>query len=324
MTDQNILEVQNLKTYFMTRRGAVKAVNGINFNLHQGECLCLVGESGCGKSVTALSILRLFESPPGQIVQGSVNYFGKDLVKLPLIELRKIRGKDIAMVFQDAQSALNPVFTIGDQIIEQLGMHTLVDKADARNKALDLLKSMGIPDAERAFTSYPHQLSGGMRQRAMIAMSLSCGPQVLIADEPTTAVDVTIKAQILDLFQELKARTQMSILFITHDFGVVAQIGERAVIVYAGENIETGTVSEIISHAAHPYTVSLLSCLPDLKYSGSLYYIPGSPPNPLSLPDGCTFHPRCEHVMSICREQKPVAVEVSPGHYVSCHLFRKA
>jgi peptide/nickel transport system ATP-binding protein len=319
----NILEVKDLKTYFLTRRGAVKAVNGMNFSMQHGGCLCLVGESGCGKSVTALSILQLFESPPGQIVQGSIVYEGKDLVKLPAHELRKLRGQEIAMVFQDAQSALNPVFTVGEQIVEQISTHTNIDRVEAKEKAVGLLQAMGIPDAQRAYSSYPHQLSGGMRQRAMIAMSLSCDPHILIADEPTTAVDVTIKAQILDLFKELKKARQMSLLFITHDFGVVAEIGEKAVIVYAGENIETGAVAEIINHAAHPYTVSLLACLPDLKESGRLYHIPGAPPDPLDLPAGCTFHPRCERVMEICKRQRPQETEISSGHTVSCHLYGK-
>ena len=204
LTDSSILNVFNLKTYFFTHRGIVKAVNGINFELKRGECLCLVGESGCGKSVTALSMLRLFESPPGMIVEGAITYENQDLVNMPIRELRNIRGKEIAMVFQDAQSALNPVFTIGDQIVEQIRIHNEIGRTEARDKALDLLKQMGIPDAERAYSSYPHQLSGGMRQRSMIAMSLSCEPKILIADEPTTAVDVTIKAQILDFMLHVR------------------------------------------------------------------------------------------------------------------------
>lgn len=319
----DILNIKGLKTYFFTRRGTVKAVNGISFNLKRGECLCLVGESGCGKSVTALSILRLFESPPGKIVAGKAQYRDIDLLKIPVQELRQIRGKEIAMVFQDAQSAFNPVFTIGDQIVEQLRVHSTMNKTSARDKARELLAQMGIPDANRALTSYAHQLSGGMRQRAMIAMSLACDPQILIADEPTTAVDVTIKAQILELFQKLKSDRNMSILFITHDFGVVSEIGDRAVIVYGGEDIETATVQEIIHNPKHPYTISLLSCLPDVTEEQKLYAIPGAPPNPVELPSGCTFHPRCNHVMDICRKEKPARLHVGADHTVSCHLYGK-
>lgn len=320
-TGSSILDVSELKTYFFTRRGTVKAVNGVNFNLKRGECLCLVGESGCGKSVTALSILRLFESPPGKLIGGRVQYGDFDLLQIPLRRLRQIRGKEIAMVFQDAQSALNPVFTIGDQIVEQLLLHTSMEKAAARSRARELLGQMGIPDADRALTSYAHQLSGGMRQRAMIAMSLCCDPRILIADEPTTAVDVTIKAQILELFQKLKSEWDMSLLFITHDFGVVSEIGERAVIIYGGEDVETAGVREIIEHPMHPYTASLLACLPDISAGQDLYAIPGTPPNPLELPSGCTFHPRCSRAMEICRRQKPARYYISTEHSVSCHLY---
>jgi peptide/nickel transport system ATP-binding protein len=258
----HILSVRNLKTQFFTDRGVVKAVNGVNFKLRQSECLCLVGESGCGKSVTALSLLRLFDSPPGKIVDGEVIYKHRDTVKMKATDLRRIRGKDISLVFQDAQSAMNPVFTVGNQIMEQIKLHLKLRGKAATERALTLLKQVGIPDPKMAFNSYPHQLSGGMRQRAMIAMSLSCDPVILIADEPTTAVDVTIKAQILDLFKEFKTTKNMSILFITHDFGVVSEIGDRAVVMYAGEDVETAPVKDLIAEPLHPYTVSLLGCLP--------------------------------------------------------------
>jgi peptide/nickel transport system ATP-binding protein len=317
-----ILKVNNLKTYFFTRRGVVKAVNGVEFELRNGECLCLVGESGCGKTVTALSVLRLFDSPPGKIVEGQISYSGLDLTKCSAKQMRQIRGKDIAIVFQEAQSALNPVLTIGDQITEQIKLHLPLDHNHIRDKAIKLLRDTGIPSAETVMSYYPHQLSGGMKQRVLIAMGLSCDPQILIADEPTTAVDVTIKAQILDIFRELKIQRQMSTLFITHDLAVVAEIGDRAVIMYGGKNIETAPVSEIINSPKHPYTVGLIDCLPDAsKSEGRLTSIPGTTPNPIDLPKGCTFHPRCPRAMSICSEQEPVKTIISDGHSVSCHLY---
>jgi peptide/nickel transport system ATP-binding protein len=319
----NILKVSELKTYFYTQRGVVKAVDGVSFELKQSECLCLVGESGCGKSVTALSILRLIESPPGRIINGSVLYKDKDLVTIDINTLQHIRGKEISMIFQDAQSAMNPVFTIGDQIIEQITLHENLDNNKARLKAIALLNEMGIPDAGRAIDSYPHQLSGGMRQRAMVAMGLSCDPTILIADEPTTAVDVTIKAQILALLNELKTKKHMSMIFITHDLGIVNEIGNRAVIMYGGKDVEVASVPELIHHPAHPYTVGLLSCLPDISIdTDRLASIPGSTPNPIELPDGCTFHPRCTRVMDICRVQVPAKIKLGDGHFVSCHLYR--
>ena len=319
------MEVNNLKTYFFTRSGVVKAVNGVDFKLRRGECLCLVGESGCGKTVTALSILGLIDSPPGQIVDGEVKYNNLDLATCSPRQLRQIRGKEIAIVFQDAQSALNPVLTVGDQIIEQLQIHLSIKQGEARNKAMTLLDEMGIPSVERVMSSYPHQLSGGMKQRAMIAMSLSCDPQILIADEPTTAVDVTIKAQILDIFRELKTKRQMSLLFITHDLGVVAEIGDRAVVIYGGEDVETAPVSEIIGNPKHPYTAGLIECLPDIsKATDRLTSIPGATPNPVELPRGCSFHPRCPKAMEICSRQQPPQIIISDGHKVSCYLYQRS
>jgi len=317
-----ILKVSNLKTYFFTSRGIVKAVDGVDFELRRGECLCLVGESGCGKTVTALSILRLFDSPPGKIVDGQISYDGLNLTRCSSKQLRQIRGKDIAIVFQEAQSALNPVLTIGDQIMEQIKNHLPLDDSKARYRAITLLSEMGIPSAERVMSYYPHQLSGGMKQRVLIAISLSCDPQILIADEPTTAVDVTIKAQILDIFRELKASRQMSTIFITHDLAVVAEIGDRAVVMYGGKDVETASVSEIIGNPKHPYTSGLIECLPDASNSaGRLVSIPGTTPNPTEMPQGCAFHPRCPRAMKICSQKEPPETTISKEHKVSCHLY---
>jgi peptide/nickel transport system ATP-binding protein len=320
--DDVILKVNDLKTYFFTRRGVVKAVNGVEFELRSGECLSLVGESGCGKTVTALSILRLFDSPPGKIVEGQIYYSGLDLTKCSSKQIRKIRGKDIAIVFQEAQSALNPVLTIGDQITEQIKLHLPLDHDHIKDRAIKLLRDTGIPSAESVMSYYPHQLSGGMKQRVLIAMGLSCDPQILIADEPTTAVDVTIKAQILDIFRELKTQRQMSTLFITHDLAVVAEIGDRAVVMYGGKDVETAPVSEIISSPKHPYTIGLIECLPGAsKATSRLKSIRGTTPNPVDMPKGCTFHPRCPRAMEICSKQEPVKTIISNGHSVSCHLY---
>ena len=322
--EEAILRIRNLKTYFFTRRGIVKAVDGIDFDLMKSECLCLVGESGCGKTVTALSILGLIDSPPGRIVDGEIHYDNLDLLACPRDQLRHIRGKVIAMVFQDAQSALNPVFTIGNQIVEQIKLHLGVNNQEAKEKAIGLLNEVGIPSPEKAANYYPHQLSGGMKQRAMIAMSLSCDPQILIADEPTTAVDVTIKAQILDIFHRLKDTRQMSLLFITHEMGVVSEIADRVVVMYAGRLVETATVSELLTNPIfqHPYTASLIKCLPDITQERDrLESIPGTVPNLIDPPSGCLFHPRCAKAMTICREEKPPPATVTKGHTVFCHLY---
>jgi len=320
--DEVILTVKNLSTHFYTTRGIVKAVNGVNFDLNHGECLCLVGESGCGKSVTALTILRLIDSPPGEITGGQVSYKNINLLTCSTKQLRNIRGKDIAMVFQEAQSALNPVLTVGDQIIEQIEIHQHIEKKKARNRAMALLEEMGIPSVERVLGSYPHQLSGGMKQRTLIAMSLSCDPQILIADEPTTAVDVTIQAQILDILRQLRAKRNMSLIFITHDLAIVNEIGDRAVVMYGGKDVETAPVNEIITRPKHPYTVGLIACLPDI-YRGAnrLESIPGNTPNPIELPAGCTFHPRCSKAMDICSREVPSSITISDNHIVSCHLY---
>jgi peptide/nickel transport system ATP-binding protein len=322
LKSETVLEVKNLKTWFFTRRGTVKAVNGVDFALKRGECLCLVGESGCGKSVTALSILRLFDNPPGKIVEGEVIYADTDLATCPMPCLRKIRGKDIAMVFQNAQSSLNPVFTIGDQIAEQISVHERVSRSEAMARAGTLLEEMNIPQPARALKMYPHQMSGGMKQRAMIAMGLSCNPEILIADEPTTSVDVTIRAQIIHILQELKTGRNMSIIFITHDLSLVKEIGDRAAVVYGGRVVEVAPVEGILRRPSHPYTVGLIDCLPDMSAKANrLPSIPGHTPNPLDMPPGCPFHPRCTKVMDICRSEAPATVNITDVHAVACHLF---
>jgi oligopeptide/dipeptide ABC transporter ATP-binding protein len=319
---ERVLSVRDLKVRFFTRRGTVRAVDGVSFDLLKGECLCLVGESGCGKTVTALSILGLIDSPPGRIVGGKILYDGLDLTRCSAEQLRRIRGMDIAMVFQDAQSALNPVFTIGDQIVEQIRLHLGVSPREAKRRAISRLKEVGIPAPEEAADYYPHQLSGGMRQRAMIAMSLSCDPKLLIADEPTTAVDVTIKAQIMDILRQLKARRKMSIIFITHELGIVSEIGDRIVVMYAGRVAETAPVPELLQNPKHPYTSGLIACLPDItKGKGKLKSIPGTVPSLDNPPAGCLFHPRCSRVMAICRKEEPPPVNVKKGHTVYCHLY---
>ncbi len=320
--EKAILTVKNLKTYFFTRRGTVQAVDGIDFDLFKSECLCLVGESGCGKTVTVLSILGLIDTPPGKTIDGEVYYNGVNLLKCSPEQLRHIRGKDIAMVFQDAQSALNPVFTIGDQITEQIKLHLKVSNHEAKERMISLLTEVGIPSPEEAANYYTHQLSGGMKQRAMIAMSLSCDPQILIADEPTTAVDVTIKAQILDIFQRLKESRKMSLLFITHELGVVSEIGDRMVVMYAGRLAETATVTEILNDPKHPYTIGLIKCLPSMtQTTDRLASIPGTVPSLIDPPGGCLFHPRCDKAMAICSREKPVPITINQGHTVHCHLY---
>jgi oligopeptide/dipeptide ABC transporter ATP-binding protein len=323
--EEAFLKIRNLKTYFFTRRGVVRAVDGVDFDLLPSECLCLVGESGCGKTVTALSILGLVDSPPGRIIGGGIYYRNLDLLKCPRDQIRRIRGKEIAMIFQDAQSALNPVFTIGDQIAEQIKLHLEATKGEAKKKAINLLEEVGIPSPEKAVDYYPHQLSGGMKQRAMIAMSLSCDPQILIADEPTTAVDVTIKAQILDIFQRLKDTRQMSLLFITHELGVVSQIADRIVVMYAGRIAETAPVLELLNNPRHPYTAGLIKCMPDIGQTRDrLESIPGTVPSLIDPPSGCLFHPRCDKAMAICTKEEPPPIAITQEHTVFCHRYSQA
>lgn len=319
---EKILSIRNLRTYFFTRRGTVRAVDGVDFDLLKSECLCLVGESGCGKTVTALSILGLVDSPPGRIVDGQIYYDQLNLLECSPDQIRHIRGKEIAMVFQDAQSALNPVFTIGDQIAEQVRLHLGTDQKGARARVIGLLKEVGIPSPEKVINYYPHQLSGGMRQRAMIAMSLSCDPQVLIADEPTTAVDVTVKAQILDIFGQLKKTRHMSIIFVTHELSLVSEIGDRILVMYGGNVMEVAAVPELLNSPKHPYTAGLIRCLPDItRAKDRLESIAGTVPSLIDPPGGCLFHPRCDKAWNICREEKPPGVMVAEGHTVLCHLY---
>jgi peptide/nickel transport system ATP-binding protein len=319
---QPILSVRYLRTYFFTRRGTVRAVDGVDFDLHHSECLCLVGESGCGKTVTALSILGLIDRPPGRIISGEIRYDHLNLLECSPDQLRHIRGREIALIFQDAQSALNPVFTVGDQIIEQIRLHLGLGRGEARDKAISLLKEVGIPAPENVADRYPHQLSGGMRQRAMIAMGLSCDPPVLIADEPTTAVDVTVKAQILDIFNQLKKTRRMSILFITHELSIVPEIGDRILVMYGGTVVETAPVWQLLNHPQHPYTISLINCLPDITGAkGRLESIPGTVPSLINPPPGCLFCPRCDRAMAICGQEKPPPFTVAEGHTVFCHLY---
>jgi oligopeptide/dipeptide ABC transporter ATP-binding protein len=320
--DNSILEVRNLKTHFFSSRGVVKAVDDITFGLRKGENLCLVGETGCGKTTAALSVLRLIDSPPGRIVGGEILYHGEDLLRSSGERLRQIRGSCIAMIFQDPQSSLNPVFTVGDQIAEQIKLHLGLGQKQAMERSVQLMEQVGIPRARERMKDYPHQFSGGMRQRAMIAAALSCDPEILIADEPVTALDTTIKAQILDIFQDLRQKRDMSILFITHDLGIVASIADRIAVMYGGRIAEAGTALDIFDHAKHPYTLGLVNCLPNLSTQRErLTPIPGTIPSLIDLPSGCIFNPRCERRMPICKQEKPQEIVVSGEHLVACHLY---
>jgi oligopeptide/dipeptide ABC transporter ATP-binding protein len=301
-----VLSVENLRTYFHTEDGVVRAVDGLSFDLHAGETLGVVGESGCGKTIACLSILRLVEVP-GVIEAGSrVLFRDRDLIQVPDKEMQKIRGNDISMVFQEPMTSLNPVYTIGNQISETIRAHQATNKRAARARAIEMLELVGIPDPAARVTDYPHEFSGGMRQRAMIAMALACEPGVVIADEPTTALDVTIQAEILDLLSDLQARLGMALIFVSHDLGVVSQIADRVLVMYAGQAVEGGTAAEVFERPSHPYTEGLLEALPRLgRRQPRLAVIPGSVPNPKSWPAGCRFHPRCPHAWDRCRDDAP-------------------
>ncbi|MEM2908313.1 MAG: ABC transporter ATP-binding protein [Candidatus Hadarchaeales archaeon] len=322
-----LLEVKGLKTYFFMEEGVVKAVDGVSFDVQKGEILGLVGESGCGKSVTALSILRLIPSPPGKIVAGKVIFKGRDLLKLSDEEMRRLRGKEISMIFQDPHTALNPVFTIGDQIAEPIELHQVIEERvispeEVPKKVVEMLKLVGMPDPEVRVVEYPHQFSGGMKQRAMIAMMLSCNPSLLIADEPTTALDVTIQAQILELMKELRRKLNTSILIITHNLGVIAQMCDRVAVMYAGNIVEEADLITLFEDPKHPYTQALLKAIPKADVSrGKLVTIPGMVPSLVNPPPGCRFHPRCPFAMEVCTKEDPVTIEVEKGHSVRCHLF---
>jgi len=323
-----LIELKGLKTYFYTEDGVVKAVDGVSFAIEPEQTLGVVGESGCGKSVTALSIMGLVPMPPGKIVEGEILFYkdGK-VVQLHKLnpkgrEYRSIRGKEIAMIFQEPMTSLNPVFTIGYQIMEAIMLHQKVSKKEAKKKAIEMLRQVGIPEPEQRVDEYPHQLSGGMRQRAMIAMALSCNPSLLIADEPTTALDVTIQAQVLDLMQDLKRKFQAAIMLITHDLGVVAEMCEEVVVMYLGKVVEHAKVRPIFHEPKHPYTQGLLKSIPSLATKKKrLEPIKGVVPDPLNAPPGCPFNPRCPYTMDICRREMPPLKEVAPGHDVACWLY---
>lgn len=316
---ETLLEVRGLKTWFYTDEGIVKAVNGVNLKIGKGETLGIVGESACGKSVTAFSIMRLIPNPPGKIVGGQILFEGKDIVQLDEPGMREIRGNDIAMIFQEPMTSLNPVYTVGDQIAEVVMLHQKLSKAEAWKVAEEMLEKVGIPEPAKRVTNYPHEMSGGMKQRVMIAMALACKPKLLIADEPTTALDVTIQAQILDLMRRLQEEIGMSIWFITHDLGVIAEIAHQVAVMYASRVVEHTDVNELFENPRHPYTRGLFQSLPHLgEGQDRLTVIPGVVPNPLNHPSGCRFHTRCEYVIDDCKTTEPELVEISPGHQVAC------
>ena len=321
MTDNHtFLEVKDLKTRFHTPEGTVFAVNGVSFSLKEGETLAVVGESGCGKSVTMMSLLRLISIPPGKIESGEVIYRDKDLLKLTESEMEHIRGKEIAMIFQDPMTSLNPVLTVGRQLTETLRTHTPMNPDQCRERAITLLDWVGIPDAKNRLNDHPHQFSGGMRQRVMIAMALACTPSLLIADEPTTALDVTIQAQIIELVKRLKQDVGMAMIWITHDLGVVAGMADRVIVMYAGFIVEEALVDDLYDNPLHPYTMALLQALPraDRRREKNLKSIQGSPPNLLAEPVGCPFAPRCEFVKERCIRENPILTEITGGHKTAC------
>ena len=318
--EEKLLEVVNLRTSFRDKDGAmVPAVDGVSFNLHKGETLGIVGESGCGKSVTSLSVMRLIPIPPGKVEAEAIRFAGTDLLSVPERDMRRIRGNEISMIFQEPMTSLNPVFTIGDQIAETLRLHQSMTKQAALEKAVEMLTKVGIPSPRQRVHEYPHQLSGGMRQRVMIAMALACNPKLLIADEPTTALDVTIQAQILDLIRELRVDMDMSIILITHDLGVVAETADRVIVMYAGKIVEEATTVQLFESPRHPYTEGLLNSIPKIEDRPErLHVIEGVVPHPLHMPEGCRFNPRCPYATSKCREAEPEFQEVDHKHIVSC------
>ncbi|MFB3788444.1 MAG: ABC transporter ATP-binding protein [bacterium] len=322
MTDFPLLDIQNLHTHFFTAEGVGRAVDGVSFHVNQGETLGLVGESGCGKSMTSLSILRLIPSPPGRITEGKILFKGRDLLRLKEHEMRAIRGNEISMIFQEPMTALNPVFTVGEQIAEVFRIHRHMKRREAFDAAVEMMEKVRIPAAPQRAREYPHQLSGGMRQRIMIAMALACDPDLLIADEPTTALDVTVQAQILALMEDLKERTGASIILITHDLGVIAEVAARVAVMYAGQIVEEGTVEQIFSDPLHPYTRGLLRSIPSMARDSQskLHVIPGTVPNPLRFPSGCRFHPRCESRFEPCG-QSECSPRVIEDRSVRCFLY---
>ena len=323
-TNNNILEIKNLHTYFYTDSGVIKSVDGVDIELREGTTLGIVGESGSGKSVTALSVMGLLMGTTGKVAEGEILFEGRDLTKLDDEERRKMRGEKISMIFQEPMTSLNPVMKIGDQITECILMHNNISKQEAWDKAVEMLKLTGVPRVERMMKEYPFQLSGGQRQRVMIAMALVCKPKILIADEPTTALDVTIQAQILDLMENLKQKTGTSILFITHDLGVVAEVCDDVVVMYSGRVVEKGDVRSIFASPSHPYTKGLLASIPKLgECAEELESIPGNVPNPKNMPQGCKFAPRCSCAFDKCREEEPGFYDVGEGHMSRCWLCEK-
>jgi oligopeptide/dipeptide ABC transporter ATP-binding protein len=323
-----LLSVSDLRIHFDTLGGTVRAVDGVDFSVDRGETLGMVGESGCGKSVSAMSLLRLIPAPPGRYAGGRAIFEDRDLLDLPLDEMRDIRGNRISMIFQEPMTSLNPVFTVGEQIAESLRIHKKLEKRAAREQAREMLAIVGIPEPKRRLTEYPHQLSGGMRQRVMIAMALSCRPALLIADEPTTALDVTVQAQILDLMRDLQTEIDMGIIMITHDLGVIAETADRVVVMYCGRVVETADVHTLFNAPGHPYTRRLMQSVPRLKQPGSghvrLQEIPGIVPSLFEAPSACIFHPRCAEAAETCRRKKPRLVEAAPGHWVACGVETNA
>jgi oligopeptide transport system ATP-binding protein len=321
-----ILDVQGLETQFKTPEGTVHAVNGVSFKLKEGETLGVVGESGCGKSVTMLSIMRLIPTPPGKVTAGKAFYRGKDLLQMSKDEIRHIRGSQISMIFQDPMTSLNPVLTIGRQLTEPLELHLGMNLEQAKRRAVELLEMVGIPKAKDRLNDYPHQFSGGMRQRVMIAMALACNPQILVADEPTTALDVTIQAQITDLVKRLRDELGMAIIWITHDLGIVAGLAQRVIVMYGGFIIEEANVTELYANPKHPYTIGLLGSLPriDLDEKQRLFSIEGLPPMLFQKPTACPFAPRCKWVIARCQDENPSLVEIAPEHKVACWVDVKS
>jgi oligopeptide/dipeptide ABC transporter ATP-binding protein len=316
-----MLSIENLRTIFRSEEGTVRAVDGVSFDVRQGETVGLVGESGCGKSVTALSIMRLVSDPPGRIESGSINWIGRDLLRLSEGEMRRVRGNEISIVFQEPLSSLNPVFTCGEQIREAISLHQKLGRSASKRKAVEMLRLVKIPDPEKGYGSYPHQMSGGMRQRVMIAMALSCEPKLLIADEPSTALDVSVQAQIMELLSNLKDQLGMAMLLITHDLAVVAQMADRVVVMYAGVVVEEAPLGELFAHPAHPYTEGLLESIPRIGSGpGRLQAIGGTVPDPLRLPPGCRFSDRCPKRFERCGEEEPPLFVAGEGHGVRCWL----
>ncbi len=327
---ENILEIDGLHSYFFTDQGVVKAVNGVSFDIPAGSTVGVVGESGCGKSVTSMSVMRLLQGPTGQIVEGSIRFRSNDgkvydIAEMPMSEIHRIRGNQISMIFQEPMTSLNPVFTIGEQLDEVTLIHVPgATKESAKAKSLEMLELVGIAAPDRVYKSFPHELSGGMRQRVMISMALACNPRLIIADEPTTALDVTIQAQILDLLRDLKTKINGSIMLITHDLGVIAEMADYVVVMYAGKVIERGTVSEIFHDPRHPYTIGLQKSKPTMNSdSDTLFNIPGNVPNPVNMPSHCYFKERCDRCTAKCSGDYPGMIQVSPTHYVACHLYGK-